>query len=214
MIELPIYNAQGQQIDTVKVEESVFGSIIRRKLLKQAVTMYLANKRLGTVKTKGRGMVAGSTRKLYAQKHTGRARAGTLRTCVRRGGGVAFPKFPKDWSLRMPDKARRLARNSAVLAKMLDKKFYIIDQLSIDAPKTKLMTGLLGALKLTKSCLIGTNEYDKNVYLSARNLEKVSVMPVAEFNAYDVMKNQSVLVTRAAFDRLLGIAQGQTVAAN
>lgn len=213
MIELPIYNAQGQQIDTVKVEESVFGSIVRRKLLKQAVSMYEANKRVGTVKTKGRGMVAGSTRKLYAQKHTGRARAGTLRTCVRRGGGVAFPKFPKDWSLKMPDKARRLARSSAVLSKMLDGQFYIIDQLAVDAPKTKAMTGVLEALKLTKSCLVGTNDYDKNLYLSARNLLKVSVMPVAEFNAYDVMKNHSVLVTRSAFDRLLGITQGQGVAA-
>jgi large subunit ribosomal protein L4 len=213
MIELPIYNAQGQQIDTVKVEESVFGSIVRRKLLKQAVSMYAANKRVGTVKTKGRGMVAGSTRKLYAQKHTGRARAGTLRTCVRRGGGVAFPKFPKDWSLKMPDKARRLARSSAVLSKMLDRQFYIIDQLAVDAPKTKAMTGVLGALKLTKSCLIGTNDYDKNLYLSVRNIPAVSVMPVAEFNAYDVMKNHSVLVTRAAFDRLLGMTQGQGVAA-
>jgi large subunit ribosomal protein L4 len=213
MIELPIYNAQGQQIDTVKVEESVFGSIVRRKLLKQAVSMYAANKRVGTVKTKGRGMVAGSTRKLYAQKHTGRARAGTLRTCVRRGGGVAFPKFPKDWSLKMPDKARRLARSSAVLSKMLDRQFFIIDQLAVDAPKTKAMTGVLGALKLTKSCLIGTNDYDKNLYLSVRNIPAVSVMPVAEFNAYDVMKNHSVLVTRAAFDRLLGMTQGQSVAA-
>jgi large subunit ribosomal protein L4 len=213
MIELPIYNAQGQQIDTVKVEESVFGSIVRRKLLKQAVSMYAANKRVGTVKTKGRGMVAGSTRKLYAQKHTGRARAGTLRTCVRRGGGVAFPKFPKDWSLRMPDKARRLARSSAVLSKMLDQQFYIIDQLVIDTPNTKSMAGILGALKLTKSCLIGTNDYDKNLYLSARNIPKVSVMPVAEFNAYDLMKNQAILVTRAAYDRLLGISQGLSVAA-
>jgi len=213
MIELPIYNVQGQQIDTVKVEESVFGTIVRRKLLKQAVTMYQANKRLGTVKTKGRGMVAGSTRKLYAQKHTGRARAGSIRSCVRRGGGVAFPKFPKDWSLKMPDKARRLARSSAVLSKMLDGQFYIVDELTVSSPKTKSMCGMLGALKLTKSCLIGTAEYDKNVYLSVRNIPKVSVMPVAEFNAYDVLKKQAVLVTRGAFDRLVGMSLGQSVAA-
>jgi large subunit ribosomal protein L4 len=213
MIELPIYNAQGQQIDKVKVEESVFGTIVRRKLLKQAVSMYLANKRQGNVATKGRGQVAGSTRKLYAQKHTGRARAGTLRTCVRRGGGVAFPKFPKDWSLRMPDKARRLARGSALLAKMQAGHFIIIDQFAVTSPSTKLVAGLLGSLKLTKSCLIGTNDYDKNFYLSARNIPKVTVMPVAEFNALEVLKNQSVLVTREAFDRLVGISQGQSVAA-
>ena len=134
MIELPIYNVQGQQIDTVKVEESVFGTIVRRKLLKQAVTMYQANKRLGTVKTKGRGMVAGSTRKLYAQKHTGRARAGSIRSCVRRGGGVAFPKFPKDWSLKMPDKARRLARVRPFFQDALW-SVYIV-QLTVASPKT------------------------------------------------------------------------------
>lgn len=202
MIELPVYNEQGQKIDTVTVEESAFGTIVRRRLLKQAIVMYEANKRQGTVQTKSRGMVEGSTRKLYAQKHTGRARMGTIRTNVRRGGGVAFGKVPKDWSLKLPDKAKKLARNSALLAKMKDGEFLIIDKMAASEPKTKYVTGLLKALKIDRTCLIGTGEYDKNVYLSARNLPKVAVMPVNEFNAYDVLKHRKVLVTRAGFDRL------------
>jgi len=203
MIELPVYNTQGQQIDTAKVDEAVFGSVVRRKLLKLAVVMYEANKRQGTVATKDRGQVAGSTRKLYAQKHTGRARMGTIRTVVRRGGGVAFGKVPKDWSLKMTDKAKILAKQSALLAKMKDGQFKIVDQLAVDTPKTKFVSGVLKALKIEGTCLIGTGDYDRNVYLSVRNLDKVSVMPVKEFNAYDLLKNKEILVTRSAFDKLV-----------
>jgi large subunit ribosomal protein L4 len=212
MIELPIYNAAGQQTGSVKVDEATFGGVVRRKLLKQAVVMYHANKRQGTVQTKSRGMVEGSTRKLYAQKHTGRARMGPARTCVRRGGGVAFGKKPKDWSLSMPVKARRLARDSAVLAKMQAGRFFIIDQLAVEAPKTKAVTGILKALKLESSCLIGTGGYDRNMYLSVRNIDRVSVMPVDEFNAYDVLKPKAVLVSKAGFDRLVEMANGVSAA--
>jgi len=203
MIEVPVYNDKGQQIDTVKVEESAFGSVVRRKLLKQAIVMYEANKRQGTVATKSRGMVEGSTRKLYAQKHTGRARMGTIRTNVRRGGGVAFAKVPRDWSLRMPAKARKLARDSAMLSKLKDGSVMIIDRMSASEPKTKYIAGILKALKIERTVLIGTGEYDKNVYLSARNVPDVAVMPVAESNAYDVLKSRNILVTRDGFAKLV-----------
>jgi large subunit ribosomal protein L4 len=165
--------------------------------------MYEANRRQGTVATKSRGMVEGSTRKLYAQKHTGRARMGTIRTNVRRGGGVAFAKVPMDWSLRMPAQAKKLARNSALLAKMKSGQVAIIDKMTSTEPKTKYVTGILKALKIEKTCLIGTGEYDKNIYLSARNVENVAVMPVAEFNAYDVLKYGKILVTRDGFTKLV-----------
>ncbi len=204
MIEVPVYNEQGQQIETMKVEESTFGTVVRRKLLKQAIVMYEANKRQGTVQTRSRGMVKGSTRKLYAQKHTGRARMGTIRTNVRRGGGVAFGKVPTDWSLGMPSKAKRQARDSALLAKLKDGGVLIIDKLGTGEPKTKYISTVLKALKLTdKTCLIGTGAYDKNVYLSVRNMSDVAVMPVAEFNAYDVLKHKKVLVTKEGFGKLV-----------
>jgi large subunit ribosomal protein L4 len=204
MIEVPVYNEQGQQIETMQVEESAFGTIIRRKLLKQAIVMYEANKRQGSVATRSRGMVAGSTRKLYAQKHTGRARMGPVRTNVRRGGGVAFRKEPHDWSLSMPQKARKAACDSALLSKLKDGGLLIIDKLGTGSPKTKYISTVLKALKLTdKTCLIGTGDYDKNIYLSVRNMAAVAVMPVAEFNAYDVLKYRTLLVTKAGFGKLV-----------
>jgi large subunit ribosomal protein L4 len=203
MIEVPVYNEKGQQIETMQVEESAFGTIVRRKLLKQAIVMYEANKRQGTVATRSRGMVAGSTRKLYAQKHTGRARMGPIRTNVRRGGGVAFRKEPHDWSLSMPQKAKKSALDSALLSKLKDGGLMIIDKLGTGSPTTKYIATVLKALKLNeKTCLIGIGGYDKNIYLSVRNMADVAVMPVAEFNAYDVLKYRKVLVTKDGFGKL------------
>ncbi len=204
MIEVPVYNEQGQQIETMKVEESTFGTVVRRKLLKQAIVMYEANQRQGTVATRSRGMVAGSTRKLYAQKHTGRARMGPIRTNVRRGGGVAFRKEPRDWSLSMPTKAKHQARNSALLAKLKEGSVLVIDKLGTGAPKTSYISKVLKALKLNAlTCLIGIGDYDKNVYLSVRNMEDVIVMPVAEFNAWDVLRYKKLLVTKDGFTKLV-----------
>jgi len=204
MIEVPVYNAKGERIETLQVDESSFGTVVRRKLLKQAVVMYEANKRQGTVQTKDRGMVAGSTRKLFAQKHTGNARMGNIRTVVRRGGGVAFGKVPKDWSLRMPSKAKHQARNSALLSKLKDGAVAVVEPMGLGEPKTKVISNLLKAIKFTDTCLIGTKEYDKTLWLSVRNMVDVAVMPVGEFNAYDVLKHRKILVTRDGFDRLLG----------
>jgi len=204
MIEVPVYNAKGERIETLQVDESSFGTVVRRKLLKQAVVMYEANKRQSTVQTKDRGMVAGSTRKLFAQKHTGNARMGNIRTVVRRGGGVAFGKVPKDWSLRMPSKAKHQARNSALLSKLKDGAVAVVEPMGLGEPKTKVISNLLKAIKFTDTCLIGTKEYDKTLWLSVRNMVDVAVMPVGEFNAYDVLKHRKILVTRDGFDRLLG----------
>jgi len=204
MIEVPVYNAKGERIETLQVDESSFGTVVRRKLLKQAVVMYEANKRQGTVQTKDRGMVAGSTRKLFAQKHTGNARMGNIRTVVRRGGGVAFGKVPKDWSLRMPSKAKHQARNSALLSKLKDGAVAVVEPMGLGEPKTKVISNLLKAIKFTDTCLFGTKEYDKTLWLSVRNMVDVAVMPVGEFNAYDVLKHRKILVTRDGFDRLLG----------
>jgi len=117
MVELAVYNGEGQQVESLKVDESVFGGSVRYALLKQAIVMYQANKRVGTAATKGRSMVAGSSKKLFRQKGTGRARVGNVRTGKRVGGGVTFAKVPRDFRQRMPKKQRRLARDSAVLAK-------------------------------------------------------------------------------------------------
>jgi len=208
MLELPVYNQEGAQVGTMSVDEALLGSFVRRRLLKQAVDMYHAGQRQGTVATRSRGLVEGSTRKLYRQKHTGRARMGTIRTVVRRGGGVAFAKIPRDLAYRIPKHARRLARDSAILSKMQDGQFLIIDRMAFERPKTQAASKILKALKIDGSCLIGLDQYDTNVYLSVRNLPRTAVLPVDQFNAHDILLHRQVLVTKAALEKLLAQATG------
>lgn len=203
MINLPVYNRDGQEVESLKVDESVFGGHVRMPLLKQALVMYHANKRVGTAATKSRGMVAGSTRKLFRQKGTGSARAGTRRTGKRVGGGVTFAKVARDFSKRMPKKQKRLARDSALLSKLLDSSVVIVDELSFDRPHTKDFSDVLGKLNIERSCLVVINDYDENIYKSARNIRKVAVMPVSESNAADFYNHVKVLFTKEAFLSLL-----------
>lgn len=211
MLEVPVYNEMGEQIDKISIDEAIFGSIVRRRLLKLAVDMYLANRRQGTVATKSRGQVEGSTRKLYRQKGTGRARAGSIRSPIRRGGGHTFAKQPKDWSKEMPKKERRLARDSAVLSKIRDGELLVIDRLSLERPKTKYIAGVIKALKIEgKSCLIGIADYNRELYLSARNIPRVDIMPVGDFNAYEILAHKYLLITREGFDRLVSMATGRS----
>ena len=207
MIALPVYNREGQQVDTVNVDEEIFGPGLRSRLVKQALVMYQANHRLGTVATRSRGLVEGSTRKLYRQKHTGRARMGTVRTVVRRGGGVAFAKVPRDFSLKMPKKAKRLARNSAILAKLRSRQVILIDEIRFEEPSTKQMANVLKALKIDGSCLVGLPQYDVNSYRSVRNIPRVDILPVQEFNAYNILSHRKLLVSKAGFERLQELAR-------
>jgi len=175
------------------------GGKIRYSLLKQAIVMYHANKRVGTAATKDRGMVAGSGRKLYRQKGTGFARAGTRRTNKRVGGGVAFAKVARDFSQTMPKKQRRLARDSAILAKLLGKNVVVVDQLNLEKPRTKDFVNLLNNLKIERSCLVTISDYNDNIYRSARNIPRVAVMPAAELNAGDICNYHKMLFTKEAF---------------
>src|SRR5947207_15555408 len=137
MIEIPILNSSGQQIDALQLDEKVFGCEVRHGLLKQAYVRLHANQRQGTSATKNRALVEGSTRKLYKQKHTGNARRGTVRTNIMRGGGVAHAKKPHSWRLDMPTKMRRLANRNALLAKAVDNEIKLIDNPGFDKPSTK-----------------------------------------------------------------------------
>jgi large subunit ribosomal protein L4 len=203
MIELPVYNRDGKEVDRIKVDEEILGGKVRFALLKQAIVMYHANKRQGTVATKNRSRVEGSTRKLYRQKGTGNARAGTVRTPVRKGGGVAFAKLPRDFRQEMPKKQRRLARDSAVLAKMQSQDAVVIDQLSFEKPQTKEFARILGNLKIDRSCLVAVDGYDEKVYKSLRNIPKVDAILVEQLNAGDICRRRKLLFTRAALQLLL-----------
>src|SRR5437016_9873942 len=146
MIEVPVYNQSGQEIEKFSIDEAKLGGEVRRNLLKQAIQMYHANQRQGTVRTLARGEVAGSTRKMFRQKGTGNARTGGIRNPIKKGGGHAKQKRPKDWRQFMPKQARRLARNSAILAKIQSKQLLVIDQIKLDQPKTKFVAQMYKAL--------------------------------------------------------------------
>jgi len=199
MIKLAVYNTDGQEVESLKVDETVFGRSVRYSLLKQAVVMYHANKRVGTAANKGRSMVTGSGRKLFRQKGTGNARVGNIRTGKRKGGGVTFAKSHRDFSKSMPKKQRRLARDSAILAKLLSSDVVVVDGLNFDKPKTKDFAGILGNLKIQRSCLVTVSSENVNLYKSANNIPNVAVMPVSELNAGDICRHRKMLFTKEAF---------------
>jgi large subunit ribosomal protein L4 len=203
MLTLPVYNRQGDSVGTVEVDPAEFGGAINRQLLHDVVVMYLANQRAGTHSTKRRGEVAGSTKKLFRQKGTGNARVGPRRTNKRRGGGTAKGPKPRDYEYHLPKKAVRAATRMAILSKFQDNETVVLDDLTLSEVKTKQMAALLKALKLQDTtCLLGLADYDKNVYLSARNIRGVKVMPAKEFNAYTVLRQKRLVLTRAALDAL------------
>ncbi len=215
MIEIPILNLEGQQVDSLKLDEQLLGGEVRLDLLKQAYVTIHANKRQGTVKTKSRKDVEGSTRKLYKQKHTGRARRGAVRTAIMRGGGRAHGKVPHSWRKDMPVKMRRLANRNAVLAKAVDGEIKLVDSLpNYDKPSTKQFASLLAKLNISRSCLLALADTRTQVAKSARNMDEVSITRVDQLNAFDLLNHRFLLVPRTDFQNYLsGLAQaGKEVA--
>src|SRR3954449_13387473 len=137
MIEVTVFNQAGDKVDTMQVDEAKLGGEVRKNLLKQAIVMYHANQRQGTVRTKARGEVAGSTRKMFRQKGTGNARTGGIRNPIKKGGGHAKQKHPKDWRQAMPQKARQLATKSAILSKIQSNDIRVLSEIKLEQPKTK-----------------------------------------------------------------------------
>jgi large subunit ribosomal protein L4 len=203
MISLPIHNKTGQQVGAYEFDPAELAPGINRQLLHDVVVMYEANKRLGTVYTKSRGDVVGSTKKIYRQKGTGRARMGPKRTPIRRGGGHTWGKRPIDHSYRLPRKAVALATRMALLSKFQDNEVVILDELAVAEPKTKEVASILKALGLSgTSCLLAIDAHNPVVWKSARNIDKLSVLPASDLNAYDLLQRKRLLVTKAAIDKL------------
>lgn len=204
MIDLAVYNVDGQEVDRLKIDEATLGGSVRHALLKQAIIMYHANRRVGTATTKSRSMVAGSSRKLFRQKGTGNARVGNIRTGKRRGGGMIFAKSPREFRQRMPKKQKRLARDSAILAKLIGENVVVVDGLKFDKPKTKEFMNVLANLNIDRSCLVTMDSVDENTLKSARNVPKVAIMPVSELNAFEICSHRKLLFTKDAFLSVLG----------
>ncbi len=201
MASIPVYDRSGAEVGTYEIDPAELAPRISKQLLHDAVVMYQTNRRQGSAKTKTRAEVVGSTAKMYRQKGTGRARAGSRRSPIRRGGGRAFPKRPKDWSYRLPKKALRSATRMALASRIADGEVTLIDELQFEAPRTREMAGVLEALNVAGiRLLVAVAEYDVNVYKSIRNLAEVSVLPVEELNALEVLRPRRLLMTRAALD--------------
>jgi large subunit ribosomal protein L4 len=203
MTTLPVFDRTGVEVGKYEIDPAELAPRVSKQLLHDAVVMYQANLRQGSAKTKSRGEVAGTTKKMYRQKGTGNARAGSRRTNIRRGGGHAFAKRPRDFGYRLPRKALRIATRMALASKIADQQVVVIDELSFAAPTTREMAGILKALGLAGySTLVTTADLDANVYKSARNIPRVAVSPVAELNALSILSPRRLLVTKAALDSI------------
>ena len=231
MISIPVYNKTGEKVGEELVDPADFGGTVNKQLLHDVVVMHLANRRVGTVNTRGRADVAGSGKKLFRQKGTGNARVGAKRTNKRVGGGSAFARRNRDYSYSMPKKAVRTAIRMAILSKFQDNQALVIEGFGAgvagEKPKTKEVVNVLKAIRRpdlteaestsapeeskaaarkrtleTGTVLIGTSTLDPTLHKSARNIEGVQIAPVADFNTYDVLKQRYLILTREALTAL------------
>lgn len=213
MVTLPVYDQSGSEVGKVDVDTEAIAPKINKQLLHDAVVMYLANQRQGTKKSKTRGEVAGSTKKLFRQKGTGNARAGSRRTSHRRGGGHAMQIRPRSFYYRLPKKALKSATKMAVASKFVDGEVVVLDKLAMEAPKTKELAGSLKALGLGGvTTLVVLADYCKNAYMSSRNIPGVEVARVSDLNALSLLRPKRVLVTKDALDLITSGSQEQAAA--
>lgn len=205
MIEVRTFDSEGRPDTPVTVSEDVFGGEVRRAVLREALLMYEANRRQGTSDSLRRAEVRGSTRKLWRQKHTGRARVGDRRSPIRRGGGVVWGPHPRDYSYSLPKKALKVALDSAILAKLIDGEVVVADCRTSDPPKTKAVASYLKSIGFAAGAklLYVTADMDPVFHRSARNIDGLGIIPLAELNAYAVIRPSTVVFSRGAFERLL-----------
>ncbi|MBI3269606.1 MAG: 50S ribosomal protein L4 [Planctomycetes bacterium] len=203
MIELPLYDKDGKPAGKLPVDETLFGGTVHKKILRDVVILFEANQRLGTHSTKTRSEVEGSGRKPWKQKHTGRARAGTVRSPLWRKGGIIFGPKPRDYSSHIPREMRRQALNAALLSKFKDHETQVVEGFKVDGPKTKRVVALLKALKVHHTCLFGIKDHDPVLWKSSRNVAKLSMSPVKDLNALEVLRHRRLVLTRDALEALV-----------
>ena len=197
-MKIDVYNMKGELVGPIEVRDDVFGVPFNEAVVHQAMLRQLANRRLGTADTKKRGEVTGSGRKLFAQKHTGRARRGDRRSPMLKGGGVAFGPHPRSYRQDMPKKMRRLALKCAISAKFADGELRVVDKLELKEPKTREMMDTLVALGIGTSVIIATDKANENLVMSARNIDGVKMIPARLLNVGDLLSHKALLMTQGA----------------
>ena len=202
MINVPVFDSNGSPLEDVSLPEERFGGKVRRELLRDAIIMHEANHRRGTASTKTRGEVKGGGRKPWKQKHTGRARAGDIRSPIWKGGGVVFGPRPRDYSFSIHRKAKKVALQSAILSRLIDNEVVLIDKLALDSPSTKKLANLLKCLEIRESCLIVMQEFNEAIWKSSRNIYNVKLRVASDLNAYDVIKYKKLLIVKDVLENL------------
>ena len=197
MANVAVYNMEGKEVDKIELNDSIFGVEINEHLVHMAVLQQLANKRQGTQKAKTRSEVRGGGRKPWRQKGTGHARQGSTRSPQWTGGGVVFAPTPRDYSFKLNKKEKRAALKSALTSRVVENKFVVVDELKIDEIKTKKFVEVLKNLNVEKA-LVVLNDMDEKVIASAANIPTVKTTQTNELNVFDVLKYDTVVVTKAA----------------
>ncbi len=199
MIQVPVYNLEKEQVDTLELKEEVFAVSQKPHLVHIVVRQQLARKRTGTAKTKQRSEIKGSTKKPYRQKGTGRARRGSWKKSpILRGGGVAFGPQPRDFSIKVPKKVRKEAFRSTISEKLRSGKLFVIDKISLDKPSTKALKSKVRAFTDQGKFLIVLSQKDENIMLSTRNLKEGKYLLAEGLNVYDMLNFDTLLVTKQA----------------
>lgn len=198
MPKVSVYNVEGSQVGELELDDGIFGIEPNTHVLHSAVVLQQASLRQGTHKTKGRSEVRGGGRKPWKQKGTGRARQGSIRSPQWKGGGIVFGPTPRSYGFKLPRKVRRLAIKSALSSKVAGNGIIVLDQLSLNQPKTKDFAKILSNLKVARKALVVTKEFDNNVALSARNIPGVKFVVADGISVLDVMVHDQLIITKDA----------------
>ena len=196
MANVSVYNIEGNEVGTLELNDAVFGVEVNEHLVHMAVVAQLANKRQGTQKAKTRSEVSGGGRKPWRQKGTGHARQGSTRSPQWTGGGVVFAPTPRDYTIKLNKKERRLALKSALTSRVNDNKFIVVDEMKFDEIKTKKFQAVMDNLKVSKALVVLADD-NRNAALSARNIPAVKTAQVNTINVYDILKYNTVVTTKA-----------------
>jgi len=202
MADIEIIDQNNKSVGKTSLPDDIFGVEVRKGLLHEVVHNHLANKRQGTASTRTRGMVSGGGKKPYKQKGTGRARAGSNRSPLWKGGGTVFGPHPRDYSYKLPKKVKWSALSSALSAKLADGEVILIDNISVAEPKTKAVKGLLNSLGLKNNVLIIVPEKNEALELASRNIPKVNVARVSELNVYTILSHEKLLISKDAIEKM------------
>ena len=203
MAAVDVLNSSGEKVSKADLPDQIFNTPIKKNVLHQVVIAQLAAKRSGTAACKTRGMVKGSTKKLFRQKGTGNARAGSVKSPLRKGGGVIFGPSPRSFEVKVPKKVRKLALKMALSSKLEDKTIYVIDDFKLEAIKTKELASVLSTLELSDLLIVSDSE-DTNLLLSSRNIPDIKVIKTEGLNVYDILKFKNLLLVESTIKNIQG----------